>query len=71
MTCVVALMLRDGGGPRLALQVPLFPEAAFPGDTLAGSENRSGLYLETNGIYEMVRNYLDNTDDGRDPYITR
>ncbi|MEU4476301.1 alpha/beta hydrolase [Micromonospora sp. NPDC023888] len=70
MTCVVALKLRDEGGPQLALQVPLFPEAAFPGDTFAGSENRSGLYLETNGIYEMVRNYLKNTDDGRDPYIT-
>ncbi len=53
-----------------AAQVPLFPEAAFPGDTLSGSENRSGLYLETYGIYEMVRNYIKNTDDGRDPYIT-
>ncbi|MET7398811.1 alpha/beta hydrolase [Dactylosporangium sp. NPDC005572] len=70
MTCVVALKLRDEGGPQLALQVPLFPEAAFPGDTLAGSENRTGLYLETNGIYEMVRNLLKNTDDGRDPYVT-
>ncbi|GAA4245240.1 alpha/beta hydrolase [Dactylosporangium darangshiense] len=70
MTCVIALKLRDKGGPELAVQVPLFPEAAFPGDTLAGSENRSGLYLETNGIYEMVRNLLNNTDDGRDPYVT-
>lgn len=70
MTCVTALKLRDENGPKLALQVPLFPEAAFPGDTLSGSENRTGLYLETNGIYEMVRNYLKNSDDGRHPYIT-
>jgi acetyl esterase len=70
MTCVIALKLRDEHGPRLALQVPLFPEAAFPGDTLSGSENRTGLYLETNGIYEMVRNLLKNSDDGRHPYIT-
>ena len=42
MTCVIALKLRDENGPRLALQVPLFPEAAFPADTLAASENRSG-----------------------------
>jgi acetyl esterase len=70
MTCVIALKLRDEDGPRLALQVPLFPEAAFPGDTLSGSENRTGLYLETNGIYEMVRNLLKNSDDGRHPYIT-
>jgi acetyl esterase len=70
MTCVIALKLRDENGPELALQVPLFPEAAFPGDTLSGSENRTGLYLETNGIYEMVRNYIKNSDDGRHPYIT-
>ncbi|HEV7709431.1 MAG TPA: alpha/beta hydrolase [Asanoa sp.] len=70
MTCVVALKLRDEAGPALALQVPLFPEAAFPADTPAGSENRSGLYLETNGLYEMVRNYLKNTDDVRHPYVT-
>ena len=50
MTCVIALKLRDENGPKLALHVPLFPEAAFPGDTPSGSENRTGLYLETNGI---------------------
>jgi acetyl esterase len=51
MTCVIALKPRDEAGPPLALQVPLFPEAAFHGDMLAGSRNRSGLYLETNRIY--------------------
>jgi acetyl esterase len=70
MTCVTALKLRDENGPRLALQVPLFPEAAFPGDTVAFSENRSGLYLESNGIFEMVRNLVKNTDDVRHPYLT-
>jgi acetyl esterase len=70
MTCVIALKLRDENGHRLALQVPLFPEAAFPGDTLSGGENRTGPYLETNGIYEMVRNLIKNSDDGRHPYIT-
>ena len=64
------LKLRDENGPRLAVQVPLFPEAAFPADTLAASENRSGLYLESNGIFEMVRNLVRNTDDVRHPYIT-
>lgn len=70
MTCVIALKLRDENGPRLAVQVPLFPEAAFPADTLAASENRSGLYLESNGIFDMVRNLVKNTDDVRRPYIT-
>ena len=41
MTCVVALKLRDEGGPPLALQVPLFPEAAFPADT-PGRAARTG-----------------------------
>ncbi len=70
MTCVIALKLRDENGPRLALQVPLFPEAAFPADTLAASENRVGLYLESNGIFEMVRNLVKNSDDVKQPYIT-
>jgi len=50
--------------------VPLFPEAAFPADTLAASENRTGLYLKSNGIFEMVRNLVSNTDDVRHSYIT-
>ena len=70
MTCVIALKLRDQQGPSLALQVPLFPEAAFPADTDAASENRTGLYLESNGIFEMVRNLVSNDDDVRHPYIT-
>jgi acetyl esterase/lipase len=55
MTCVIALKLRDQNGPRLAVHVPLFPEAAVPAGTLAASENRFGLYLESNGIFETVR----------------
>ncbi|GGY98749.1 alpha/beta hydrolase [Streptomyces poonensis] len=70
MTCVLALRFRDGNGPALALQVPLFPETAFPADTPAASENRSGLYLESNGIFQMIRNLVRNTDDVRQPYIT-
>ena len=50
--------------------MPLFPGAAFPADTLAASENRSGLYLESNGIFEMVRNLVKNTADVRHPYCT-
>jgi acetyl esterase len=50
--------------------VPLFPEAAFPADTVAASESRSGLHLESNGTFEMVRNLVKNTDYLRRPYIT-
>jgi hypothetical protein len=34
--------------------VLLFPEAAYPADTFAASENRAGLYLETNGISDLI-----------------
>ena len=70
MTCVLALELRDTACPRLALQVPLFPEAAFPADTPSASENRTGLYLESNGIFSMVRNLVTNADHVRHPYLT-
>ena len=46
------------------------PRGSIPRQTLAASENRSGLYLESNGIFEMVRNLVKNPDDVRHPYIT-
>jgi hypothetical protein len=46
MTCVIALKLRDENGPKLALHVPLFPEAAFPGDTLSGGRIGPGSILK-------------------------
>ena len=70
MTCVLALKFRDEQGPRLALQVALFLETAFPAETPAASENRTGLYLESNGIFAFVRNLVRNGDDVRHPYIT-
>ncbi len=33
---------RDESGPELALQIPLYPDAAMPFETAAGSENVSG-----------------------------
>ena len=35
MTCVLTQKLRDEAGPKLALNVPLFPETALPFETLA------------------------------------
>jgi hypothetical protein len=37
-----SLKLRDEGGPKLALQMPLYPEAKMPFETRAGVENVSG-----------------------------
>jgi acetyl esterase/lipase len=73
-------ILGEGPWPEIgAVETLVLPRAArlaggsapaFPGDTLSGSENRTGLYLETNGICEMVRSLVKNSDDGRHPYIT-
>lgn len=70
MTCVVAQKLRDEGGPRLALQVPLYPETALPFDTKAGVENRTGLYLETAGVLLFAWNVLPQGGDYAQPYVT-
>ena len=70
MTCVLAQRQRDMNGPKLALQVPLFPECALPFDTLSGSENRTGLYLETAGILLFAFNVIPHDQDMRQPYIS-
>jgi hypothetical protein len=62
-----ALVLIDPASP---CRCRCSPKRAFPVGTLAASENRSGLYLESNGIFEMVRNLVKNTDDVRHPYLT-
>jgi hypothetical protein len=55
-TCVVALKLRDERGPKLAPQMPIYPEAALPFNTRAGIENRSGLY-DTAGVLLFAWSY--------------
>ncbi|MET9775518.1 alpha/beta hydrolase [Streptomyces sp. NPDC006367] len=70
MTCVITQKLRDEQGPEPALQVPLFPEAALPFDTPSGSENRTGLYLETAGVLLFAWNYLPHDVDMRHPRIS-
>ncbi len=70
MTCTISLKLRDEHGPRLALQVPLYPEAAMPFETRAGIENRSGGYVDTAGVLLFVWCLLKQGEDYSQPYIT-
>lgn len=70
MTCVIALKLRDEGGPRLALQMPLYPECSLPFETKAGVENRTGLYLETAGVLLFAWCLIPQGVDYSQPYIT-
>ena len=70
LTCTICLKLRDEGGPRLALQVPLYPEAAMPFNTAAGVENVSGGYVDTAGVLLFVWSLLPQGTDYSQPYVT-
>jgi len=70
MTCTIALKLRDEGGPRLALQMPLYPEAAMPFNTPAGVEDQSEGYVNTAGVLLFVWNLLPQGTDYTQPYVT-
>jgi len=70
ITCVVTQRLRDKGGPKLALQMPLYPEAKMPFDTAAGVENRSGGYVDTAGVWLFLWSLLPQGEDYTQPYVT-
>ncbi len=70
MTCVISQKLRDEGGPRLKMQMPLYPEAKMPFDTRAGVENISGGYVDTAGVLLFVWYLLKEGEDYSQPYIT-
>jgi acetyl esterase/lipase len=70
MTCTISLKLRDQGGPKLALQMPLYPEAQMPFETRAGVENISGGYVDTAGVLLFVWSLIPQGVDYSQPYIT-
>ena len=70
MTCTISLRLRDTGGPRLALQMPLYPETALPFETKAGIENRTGAYVDTAGVHQFLWHLLPHGVDYTQPYVT-
>lgn len=70
MTCTITLKLRDEGGPRLALQVPLYPETTMPFETRAGVENRTGGYVDVAGVHQFLWHLLPHEVDYTQPYVT-
>jgi len=70
MTCTISLKLRDELGPALALQMPLYPEAAMPFQTPAGIENRTGGYVDTAGVFLFLWSLLPHGTDYSQPYVT-
>lgn len=70
MTCVISQKLRNEHGPKLALQMPLYPEAMMPFFTPAGVENISGGYVDTAGVLLFVWSLLPQGTDYSQPYVT-
>ncbi len=70
LTCTICLKLRDEDGPRLALQMPLYPETKMPFETPAGVENVSGGYVDTAGVLLFVWSLLPPGTDYTQPYVT-
>ncbi len=70
MSAVLSQMMRDKKGPKIALQVLLYPECKTPFDTKAGIENVSGYYLQTNGVFLFAWNYVPQDVSSSIPYIT-
>lgn len=70
MSAVLSLIMRDKRGPKIALQVLLYPECRTPFDTKAGIENASGFYLEANGVFLFAWNYIPEGISSANPYIT-
>lgn len=58
MTAVIALRRRDEGKKNIVAQILLYPEARLPFDTPAASENNSGYYLKSNGIFFFADHHL-------------
>ena len=60
VTCLRARDRQESGykGPKIAMQLLLYPETALPFTTKAGSENCTGLYLETSGVLLFAWNML-------------
>ncbi|EPY50145.1 alpha/beta hydrolase fold-containing protein [Schizosaccharomyces cryophilus OY26] len=70
MTCTITQKLRDEGGPKLALQIPIYPETKMAFDTKAAVENRVGNYVETAGLFQFLWNLLPPSVDYSQPYVT-
>ena len=67
LAAVVAQRLRDEGGPRLALQLLIYPVIEHGGDTRSGREVTDPVFLTTRSMDWYWIHYLDDRDDGRDP----
>lgn len=68
LTAAAALRLRDERGPRLALQVLIYPATQASFEMLSYYENAEGYLLSTADVAWFWQNYLGTAAAARDPY---
>jgi acetyl esterase len=67
LAAVMALLARDRHGPRLALQVLVYPVTHYAFTTASYRENATGYLLTTEDMRWFWRHYLAREEQGREP----
>jgi acetyl esterase len=70
LAAAVALAARDRQGPRLALQLLIYPATVHSFDTASYRENGEGYMLTREGMKWFWNHYLARPEDGRQPYAS-
>ncbi len=70
LAAAVALAVRDRRGPRLVLQLLIYPATAHSFDTVSYRENGEGYMLTREGMKWFWNHYLARPEDGRQPYAS-
>jgi acetyl esterase len=70
LTCVVAMMARDKGGPALRFQLPVYPVTNHAFDTPSYRDNAAGYLLEKDAMVWFWDHYLPSPAHGHEPYAS-
>jgi acetyl esterase len=70
LAAAAALAARDRQGPRLALQLLIYPVTAHAFDTASYRENGEGYMLTREGMKWFWNHYLARPEDGQQPYAS-
>lgn len=68
LAAVVPLMAKDRNGPKISLQILLYPVTDFDTTTPSYIENGTGNYLETAAMHWFNAQYLNHEADKKNPY---
>ncbi|HEV3351219.1 MAG TPA: alpha/beta hydrolase [Methylomirabilota bacterium] len=70
LAAVMALMARDRRGPRLLLQILVYPVTNYDFNTVSYRENATGFVLSTEDMRWFWRHYLSREEQGREPLVS-